>query len=219
MNIDIWSDVVCPFCYIGKRRLEGALAQFPHRDSVTLIWHSFQLDPGLEPEAGKDLYTYLAERKGMSADQSVRMHQQVTDLAAEAGLEYRFDRVVVANSFNAHRLIQLAKREASADAVEERLFRAYFTEGLDIADHETLIRLGTEAGLEAPAIREVLTSEAFAIEMRADIAAAEQIGVRGVPFFVFDERYAISGAQPESLFLQTLEHAWQEGTSGNPQQH
>lgn len=127
MKVDIWSDIMCTFCYIGKRKLEGALKNFDHADEVEIVWHSFQLDPTMTAQPGKDVYTYLAERKGQSRDWSVQMHRQVVNMAADAGLEYNFDHAVIANSLDAHRLIQLAKTHGLGDVAEERLFRAYFT--------------------------------------------------------------------------------------------
>ena len=210
MKVDIWSDVMCPFCYIGKRRFENALHSFPHKDEVEVVWHSYQLDPNLQPGAAKDLYGYLAERKGQSREWSVRMHEHVTAMAAEAGLEYNFDKAKVANSFDAHRLVQLAKSKGLDDAVEEKLFKGYFTEGKDISDFDTLIAIGTEAGLQAEEIQKVLQSKAYADDVHRDVAEGEALGLRGVPFFVLDNKYGVSGAQDSDLFTQALEQAHKE---------
>ncbi|MEO5998282.1 MAG: DsbA family oxidoreductase [Chitinophagaceae bacterium] len=210
MKIDIWSDIRCPFCYIGKRNLEKGLEKFEHNDQVKMVWHSFQLDPTLKNEPGKNVYDYLAEKKGQSREWSVQMHNQVTRTAQEAGLDFNFENSVIANSFDAHRLIQCAKTQQLGDAAEERLFKAYFTEGLNIADQKTLIQLGVEIGLDETAIEQVLGSDAFTEEVRNDEAIAQSIGIRGVPFFVFNDQYSISGAQPVEAFLQTLQHAWKE---------
>jgi len=207
MKIEIWSDIMCPFCYIGKRRLEEALAGFPQRDQIEIEWKSFQLDPTIEAQPGKDVYSYLAERKGMTVEQAKQMHVQVVESAKSVGLNYDFDKAVIANSFDAHRMIQLAKTKGLGDAAEERIFKAYFTEGQDAGNHETLVKLGEEIGLKAEDIRQVLESNDFALEVNSDIAEAQQIGVRGVPFFVFDRKYAVSGAQPVEVFTQTLEKA------------
>jgi len=198
---------MCPFCYIGKRKLEAALAAFPQRDEVEIEWKSFQLDPSITAQPGKDVYSYLAERKGMTVEQSKQMHAQVIASAKEAGLDYHFEKAVIANSFDAHRLVQLAKTKGLGDAAEERIFRAYFTEGEDAGNHETLIKLGEEIGIPAEESRKALSDGSFASEVHADIEEAQQLGVRGVPFFVFDRKYAVSGAQPVEVFTQTLEKA------------
>lgn len=221
MKIEIWSDVMCPFCYIGKRHFEKALAQFEHGDTVQIEWRSFQLDPDLQAQPGKTVYAYLAERKGMSIEQSKQMHANVVAMAARAGLRYDFDRAVIGNSFDAHRLSHLAAQHGKQDAFEERMFAAYFTEGEDIANHETLIRLGTSCGLDEAEMRAVLNSDTYADAVRNDQEEAYKVGARGVPFFVIDRRYAVSGAQPAESFLQALQQAWTEshpkpvGTDGD----
>ncbi len=208
MEIEIWSDVMCPFCYIGKRRLEQALEQWGHKDRVHVEWKSFQLNPHLKTMPGKSLNEYLAGTKGWTLQYAKDMNDYVTEMAKEAGLEYHMDKAVVANSFDAHRLIQLARTKGLGDAAEERLFRAYFTEGLNTADHDVLVTLAAEIGLDAEMARQVLQTDAFAEEVERDMYEASQVGVRGVPFFVFDRRYAISGAQPVELFVQTLEKSF-----------
>jgi len=199
---------MCPFCYIGKRKLEGALAQFPNRDDIQIVWHSFQLDPAIQYQPGKDLHEYLAERKGMTREWSVKVHEQMTETARAEGLTYNFDKAVIANSFDAHRLIQLAKKYQLGDAAEERLFKAYFTDGENISDHDTLVRIGTEIGLSVNAITTMLTGNDYAADVHADIAQAESLGIRGVPFFVLDNKYGISGAQPSEVLLNGLQQAW-----------
>lgn len=207
MKIEIWSDVMCPFCYIGKRRLEEALAQFPEKEKVEIEWKSFQLDPTTVTDPGKNVYEYLAERKGISVPESKQMHAQVISMAESAGLHYNFDTAVIANSFDAHRLMQFAKTKNLGDAAEERIFRAYFTEGVNVADHAELKRLAGEIGLDEQEAENVLASNAFSAEVQSDVSEAQQIGVRGVPFFVFDRKYAVSGAQPAGVFLETLTKA------------
>lgn len=205
MKIEIWSDIMCPFCYIGKRHLETALSQFPDQH-FEIEWKSFQLDPTIVPQPGKNVYEYLAERKGMSVEESKQMHTGVVARAAEVGLDYQFEKAVISNSFDAHRLIQLAKTKGFGDAIEETFFKAYFTEGRDLNDKDTLMELCVGIGLNALDIKEVLEDETrFANAVRNDISEAQQIGVRGVPFFVFDRKYAISGAQPIEYFLQTIQ--------------
>jgi protein disulfide-isomerase len=205
MKIEIWSDIMCPFCYIGKRHLEAAMQKFPDQ-SFEIEWKSFQLDPEIEPQPNKNVYEYLAERKGFSLQQSVEMHAGVVERAAEVGLDYRFDRAVIANSLTAHRMIQLAKTKGLGDTLEELFFKAYFTEGKDLNNRDTLMQIGVEAGLNSLDIKEVLDDEQlFLANVYADIQEAQQIGVRGVPFFVFDRKYAISGAQPIDSFVETIE--------------
>jgi predicted DsbA family dithiol-disulfide isomerase len=210
MRIEIWSDVMCPFCYIGKRKFETALGNFAHKDAVEVAWKSFQLDPDLKPVPGRSVDQYLAERKGWPLDHARELNDRVTRSAKAVGLNYDFDKAVVANSFDAHRLVQLGKARGRGDAVEEGLFRAYFTEGGDIADPATLIAIGEEAGLEAAEVEAMLKEGAYADEVRRDLLEARQVGVTGVPFFVIDRKYAISGAQESAVFLRVLEQTWRE---------
>ena len=195
---------MCPFCYIGKRKLEKALEQFEGKKKVEVTWKSYQLNPHIEYQEGVDVYTYLAEVKGKSREWAEEMHANVSNMANEVGLNYDFDKVKIANSFDAHRVIQLAKTHNLTNEVEERFFKAYFTEGAIMSDHKTLLRLGVEAGLNEAEVQGVLGSDEFALDVKADVAEAQQIGVRGVPFFVFNRRYAISGAQDTAVFLETL---------------
>jgi predicted DsbA family dithiol-disulfide isomerase len=210
MKIEIWSDIMCPFCYIGKRRLEKALEQFPHQKDIDITWKSFQLNPGMKTDPSKNINEYLAEIKGWSIDEARQANDYVTDMAKEEGLHYDFDKAVVANSFDAHRLIQLAKANGKGGEIEERLFKAYFTEGRNIADHATLFALGTEIGLDPAVTTRMLEGNEYADEVKHDIYEAQQVGVRGVPFFVFNDRYAVSGAQPMDTFLAALNKAWPE---------
>lgn len=216
MKVEIWSDIMCPFCYIGKRKFEAALEQFPGKENITVEWKSFQLNPELKSQPGKDVYDYLAEIKGQSREWSVAMHEQVTGTAKQAGLTYNFDKAVIANSFDAHRLIQLAKQHQLGDAAEERLFHAYFTEGKDVSDHNTLLELGTEIGLDKDAITATLQSSDLADAVNKDVQEAQQLGVRGVPFFVLDRKFAVSGAQPTDAFTQALEQAYGEWKKTQP---
>ncbi|MCK8494150.1 DsbA family oxidoreductase [Spirosoma sp. RP8] len=210
MEVEIWSDVMCPFCYIGKRKFEHALNEFSHKDQVTIVWKSFQLNPAMKTDPSKNINDYLSEAKGWSLDQARQMNDRVTAMASDVGLTYDFDKAVVANSFDAHRLIQLAKAHRLGDAAEERLFRAYFTEGRNTADHETLLELGTDIGLDASDVRQMLESNQYAEAVQRDIYEAQQVGARGVPFFVFNRRYAVSGAQQPETFLGALNTAWSE---------
>jgi len=205
MEIQIWSDIMCPFCYIGKRRLEGALKQLNLTDEVKITWKSFLLNPDMKTDPSRNSLKYLAETKGWTMEQTQEMVQHVVDMAKEEGLEYNMEDTKVANAMDAHRLIQLAKTLGKGDEVEERLFRAYFMEGKNIADKEVLVDLGEDVGISAERVRESLEKGEFTDRIRQDIQESQQMGVRGVPFFVFNNQYAVSGAQPVELFVQTME--------------
>jgi predicted DsbA family dithiol-disulfide isomerase len=203
LTVEIWSDVVCPWCYVGKRRFEKALAAFAHRDEVEVTWRSFELDPNAPPERETSSAEHLAGKYGMSVEQAERSNAQMTELAAAEGLEYHLDRTRGGNSFDAHRLIQLAKDQGLQDEMKERLMRAYFTEGESISDGETLVRLALEVGLDPRG----LANGAYGDAVRADEEMARRIGIQGVPFFVLNRRYGVSGAQPAELMLQALDKA------------
>lgn len=212
MKIEIWSDVMCPFCYLGKRRLEKALHDSGLEAEAEITWKSFQLNPDMENVPGKTIETYLAEVKGWSLDQIRKNHARLTQSAAEMGLRYDFDKAVVANSFDAHRLVQLAKTRGLGDAMEERLFKAYFSEGGNIADPATLARLAADAGLPAADAEAVLADKnAYARDVLEDVREAQELGVNGVPFFVFDRKFAVSGAQDTAVFIKALTKAHEEG--------
>ena len=217
MKIEIWSDVMCPFCYIGKRNFEKALTQFAEKEKIEIVWKSFQLDASVPDIATESYEEYLVKRKGLSAEQVKGMLQNVTQMAREAGLDYHFDRSVIVNSLKAHRLIQFAKTRNLGDEAEERLFHAFFTEGKSIADIDTLTQLGVEIGLDATELQAAFTDELYAYQVNQDIQEARQIGVNGVPFFVFNRKYAISGAQPPQAFLETLRKSFDEWQKLNPQ--
>jgi predicted DsbA family dithiol-disulfide isomerase len=205
MSVEIWSDVMCPFCYIGKRKFEAALAQLPERDRVEVVWKSFQLDPSLKTDPGKSVQQSLMESKGWSAEQTEQTMAYVVDMAKNVGLTYHFDKAVVANSFDAHRFSHLAKKHGLQDQAEERLFAAYFSEGKNTADHQTLVQLGVEIGLNADEVARVLAGNDYADDVERDIAEAREVGATGVPFFVFNRKYAASGAQESATFLEVLE--------------
>lgn len=210
MKVEIWSDVMCPFCYIGKRKFESALKQFNHSDNIEIVWKSFQLDPEMKTDATKSTHEYLADRKGWTLDYAKQVSAHVTNLAKEVGLEYNFDKSKVANSFNAHRVAHLAKLSGVGDAMEEVLFKAYFTEGKNIDDKATLVELGNSIGLNSAEVESVLNSNLYTDEVNNDIEEAQQVGVKGVPFFVIDRKFAVSGAQPSEVFLNALNKAWTE---------
>ncbi len=208
MKVEIFSDVVCPWCAIGKRRFEAALERFSHQDEVDVHWRAFELDPYAPASSDVDVATHLAEKYGMSREQAIASQRRLAELAAVDGLEFHFERTKRANTFDAHRLLHYAHEVGVQDALKERLFAAYFTDGEEIADHATLVRLGTDVGLDADKSAEVLESGRYAADVRADEAAARQLGVTGVPFFVIDRRYGISGAQSPGTILEVLEEAW-----------
>ena len=210
MKVEIWSDIVCPFCYIGKRKFEKALAGFAAKDKVEIVWRSFQLDPDMEFVPGQSVHEYLAIRKGVSANQGKQMNDAMTESAKDVGLDYHFDKAIISNTLDAHRLLHFAKTKGLQNEMKERLFKAYYTEGKNIGDRDTLIHLGSEEGLPADEIRNVLQTNAFKEEVLQDQYAAQQAGARGVPFFVFNNKYAVSGAQPSDLFTQVLDKVWQE---------
>ncbi|MFV7234011.1 DsbA family oxidoreductase [Flavobacterium sp. ZB4R12] len=211
LKIQIWSDIMCPFCYIGKRRIEEALQNFEHKEAVEIEWKSFQLDANFIASPEDNMVEHLAEKYRKDNDWAQNMLDNMTQNAKTAGLDFHFEKAVLANSLNAHRLLHLAKKHNLADDLEELLFKAYLTDGKNVNDLDTLKELGLEVGLEAESIEQVLHSNAYANEVKQDIKEANSIGVQGVPFFVFDTKYAISGAQPATAFLQTLEKVWEEG--------
>jgi predicted DsbA family dithiol-disulfide isomerase len=218
MKVQIWSDVMCPFCYIGKRRFGEALAAFPFKDEVEVEWKSFQLNPNIITDPSIRIDEYLANAKGWQLDYAKQVNGQVTEMAAQVGLTYDFDRAIVANSFNAHRFTHFAKKYNLGDAAEESLFKAYFTQGRNMDDIDTLVELGTEIELQANEVRDMLNSSDYTDAVREDIIEAESLGIRGVPFFVMNNQYAVSGAQPIEVFANTLLSAytgWQQQGNQN----
>ena len=217
MKVEVWSDIACPFCYIGKHHFEQALKQFEDAGAVELEWKSFQLDPELSRDAPyARTYAYLAERKGISREQAKELTVGVRRAGEAAGLTLNFGQAVIANTFDAHRLLHVAKTRRLGNALKEALFRAHFTDGKDISDRSTLAALAAEVGLDEAEVRQVLTSDRYAHEVSRDIHEARNLGIRGVPFFVFDRKYAISGAQPAEVFLQTLEKSVAEWRIAHP---
>jgi len=205
MKVEIWSDIMCPFCYIGKRKFENALKQFADRETVEVKWRSFELDPNMQAVPGQSIHEMLAERKGVSVEEGKQMNDYMGNVAAEVGLHYDFDRMIPTNTFLAHRFLHLASAHGLQDAAEERVFAAYFAEGKDVGDLATLAQLGAEIGLYAAEVTRTLETDAYTQQVRLDEYEAQQVGVRGVPFFVFNDKYAVSGAQPTELFLEVLE--------------
>ncbi|WP_232818618.1 DsbA family oxidoreductase [Exiguobacterium flavidum] len=215
MKIEIWSDYACPFCFIGKRRLESALAELDMKNQVDIEWKSFELDPNAPAKIEESMDELLASKYGMTVEQAKGMSAQVAQTAATDGLNYRMDAIKPANTFNAHRLTHHALTEGVE--LSETLFRAYFEQGENLNDSETLLRLAKEAGLSPEKTAEVLAGDAFAEAVRKDESEASEIGVQGVPFFVFDRKYAVSGAQPVEAFVQVIEKRLAEQETDKPQ--
>jgi predicted DsbA family dithiol-disulfide isomerase len=213
LTVEIWSDVVCPWCYIGKRRFEAALEAFGHRDDVTVMWRSFELDPEARHATEGSATERLAAKYGMSLERAETLHAEMTERAAGEGLELHFELARGGNTFDAHRLIHLAATYGHQAAAQERLMRAHFTEGEAISDPQTLIRLVAEVGVDPEEARGVLSGDRFASDVREDELLATRLGIQGVPFFVLDRRYGVSGAQPPEVLAQALERAWGEAVS------
>ncbi|MBY0348032.1 MAG: DsbA family oxidoreductase [Hydrotalea flava] len=210
MQVEIWSDVVCPFCYIGKRKFEKAFASFDGKDTVEIIWRSFQLDADFKPTAGTSVHEYLANRKGVPLEKGKEMNNYMQDLAKAVGLDFQFDKAIVNNTFNAHRLLHLAKEYGVQSKVKELLLAAYFTEGKDIGNAIVLADIGEKAGITKATVLAMLQSDALVDAVRADQYTAQQIGVQGVPFFVFNQKYAVSGAQEPATFLKVFKKVQEE---------
>lgn len=216
MKVEIWSDIVCPFCYIAKRKFEIALDQFKYKDSIEIVWKSFQLAPDFKTDPNKSIYQVLTEHKGMNLEQAKNASDQVAAMAFQVGLVYNFDKVIPANSFNANRLSQLAKHHSLEDKAEESLFKAYFTEGKNIDDISTLEQIGREIGLDAVEVKTVFQSDRYMEEVNQDLSEARQTGINAVPYFLFDSKLAVSGAKDSATFLAILENSFAEWKKENP---
>ncbi len=210
MKVEIWSDVVCPWCYVGKRQFEAALTKFDHADQVSVEWRSFELDPNAPRVDDVPMKQVLQRKYGMTEEQADQANRRMTDLAAGLGLEYHLDRVQRGNTFDAHRIIHLAAEHGGGDAMKERLLAAYFTEGRPVGDIDTLAQLAAEVGLDAGEVAATLHSDRYAADVRDDEAMASALGASGVPFFVIDGTYGVSGAQGADVLLQAMERAWAE---------
>jgi predicted DsbA family dithiol-disulfide isomerase len=212
VQVEIWSDVACPWCYIGKRRFEAALAEFEHRDEVTVTWRSFELDPAAPSEREGNLAEHLARKYGMAASEARERQQQLTEMAAAEGLAFRFDLARSGSTFDAHRIVHLAAGHGLQDAMKERLLRAYFSEGKLISDHDALAALAAEAGLPADEVAETLAGERYAEQVRDDELTARRLGISAVPTFVVDRALAASGAYPPDALLDLLRRGWEAST-------
>ncbi|PZS22271.1 MAG: disulfide bond formation protein DsbA [Acidimicrobiales bacterium] len=210
MKVEIWSDVVCPWCHVGKRRFESALAGFEHRDDVEVVWRSFELDPAAPRLHEGEPVARLAAKYGMDLDEARASYRHMTEVAGEEGLEFRLEATRSGNTFDAHRLLHLAAETGDQDKLKERLLTAYLTEGEAIGESSTLERLAVEAGLDPSRVTAVLSTTAYGDEVRADEAQATALGIDGVPFFVFDRKHGVSGARPAETLLDMLVRAWSE---------
>jgi len=210
MKVEIWSDVVCPFCYIGKRKFENALAQFEHKDKVEVEWKSFELNPDLKSNPNTSIYQYLSQSKGWTDDYTRETTKHVINMAKEVNLDYNFDLVKVANSRDAHRFAHFSKSYGKQIEAEEALFKAYFVEGKDISNYQTLLLLAAELQLDVKTLEKVLSENALLEDVLKDEAEAKALNIKGVPFFVVDRKYGISGAQSSQTFLELLQKAYEE---------
>ncbi|MBA2876318.1 DsbA family oxidoreductase [Thermaerobacillus caldiproteolyticus] len=213
MKIEVWSDFVCPFCYIGKRRLEKALEQFPQKDQVEVVFRSFELDTNAKKSYDMTIHEIIAKKYGITIEQAKKANEDIARQAEAVGLTFRFESMLPTNTFDAHRLAKYADEHGKLLEMAERLLKAYFTDSKHISDHAVLAELASEIGLDREEVKHVLESNRYSEEVRKDEEEAAQLGIRGVPFFVINRKYAISGAQPTEIFLQALEKVWEEENS------
>ena len=215
MKVNIWSDIRCPFCYVGKKKFEKALAQFPHAEEIEVTWHSFQLDPNLVTQPDTNPYDYFSKAKGIPVIQAKAMHEHAKKAGKEVGIDFNFDESKVANSFRGHLLIQLAKKKNLANEMEEALFEAQFISGKNIDDEAVLLETGKSVGLTEVEIKNALASDEMAHAVAQDGLMARQLGINAVPFFVFNDKYGVSGAQQPEHFLEVLTKSFEEFSGGD----
>ncbi|MED1788550.1 DsbA family oxidoreductase [Brevibacillus laterosporus] len=215
MKVEVWSDFACPFCYIGKQRIEEALDKFAHKDDVEVVFRSFELDPKAQRDVDYDVHDMLVAKYGMSRDQAIAMNENLSGKAKEVGLTFQFDTLILTNTFDAHRLAKYAFKQGKMNPMAQELFRAYFTDSRHLGDHETLVELAVKVGLDRAEALKVLAGDDYSDEVRADEEEASRLGVSGVPFFVIDRKYAVSGAQSTDMLLNALQTAWKESQSLN----
>jgi predicted DsbA family dithiol-disulfide isomerase len=209
MNVEIWSDIACPWCYIGKRHFEAALAEFEHAGDVNVTWRSYELDPSAPAEVPGQSVEIIARKYGMSPEQAKAAEGRVTQTAANAGLDYHLDRSRMGSTFDAHRVVHLAKEHGLQDEMKERMFQARFIDGELMSDPDTLVAVAVEVGLPQDEVRATLASDRFADDVRADEETAREFGITGVPMFVVDRKFGASGAQPSEQLLGLLRHGWE----------
>jgi predicted DsbA family dithiol-disulfide isomerase len=214
MRVDVWSDVACPWCYVGLANLDAALATFEHGDEVDVVLHSYQLDPRAPLRDDTPVAERIAKKYGRTPEQVEAGHDRLRDMGSQVGIDFRFDDVIRSNTLDAHRLLHLAADRGTQRALKERLLRAYFTDGEVIGDHDVLRKVAADVGLDPAEVDDVLAGDRYADDVAADIAEAQDIGVTGVPFFVFDGRLGLPGAQPPHTLLRVLERAWPERVTG-----
>jgi len=210
MLIEVWSDFVCPFCYLGKRRLEIALEKFAYKDEVELVFKSFELDPLSEKKFDGNIHEYIAKKYGIPVEQAKASNNQLVAEAKDIGLNYNFDDLIRTNTFDAHRVVHYAKAEGKMKELSERIFKAYFVDSLNISDYKVLASLAYEVGLNSDKTLSILESDQYGKEVRKDEETASKLGISGVPYFVINNKYAVNGAQPPELFLEALEKAREE---------
>lgn len=215
MKVDIWSDIRCPFCYVGKKNFEKALDQFPNKDEIEVTWHSFQLDPDMKTQPEKNSLEYFSEIKGVPVAQAKEMYAHVYKAGKDAGIEFNFDHQKVANSYRAHLLLQLAATKNLANETEEALFKAQLIDGKNIDDEATLVEIGQSVSLEEEEIKNALNADEFKHAVAQDVMLARQMGINAVPFFVINDKYGVSGAQPSPVFSEVLEKSWEEFSGGD----
>lgn len=214
MVIEVWSDIACPYCYLGKKRLEQALRDFPEREQVEIIWKSYQLDPDLKTDRKQGIYEYLEKTRGYDPEQLRRSNHHLSDAGKEIGIDFNFQDIIVANTHKAHVLLQLARTKGHQSTLKDRLMRAYFSEGKNVDDTEVLLSLAEEEGLDREECLRALDGEEWAESVRQDIYEAHQLGARGVPFFVFNDKYIVRGAQEAAVFSGALKKSYDEWASG-----
>ncbi|WP_353856494.1 DsbA family oxidoreductase [Bacillus sp. Bos-x628] len=210
MKVQIWSDVACPFCYIGKKQLEAALEQFPQRDQVEVEFKSFELDPHAPKQVDYDVHDMLVKKYGMSRSQAIAMNEQVKQVGKEKGVDFQFDPIILTNTFDAHRFVQYASKAGKGDIVMGELFKAYFTDGKHVGDHKILLDIAKKVGLDQGELQKVLDGQEYAEDVRSDETEAKELGISAVPFFLINDKYSVAGAQSSDTFLRTLETAWNE---------
>ncbi|KFF17475.1 DsbA family protein [Chryseobacterium sp. JM1] len=213
MKIEIWSDVMCPFCYIGKNNFEQALEKLPFKDEIEVEWKSFLLDPSLDASKPQNTVEYFKEKKGFPAEQASQMIGQVAQMGKSAGIDFNFEKALIINTFTAHKLLHLAKKYGKANEMEEALFIAHFTDGKNVGDIEELVSLAENLGIDKDEARQALTSDVFDSEINQDIQEAKNNGISSVPFFVLNGKYAVSGAQPAEVFADALQQTYKETVS------
>ena len=217
MKIEIWSDVMCPFCYLGKRKFENALAQFAEKEHIEVEWKGFQLNPALITNPEISIQKYLSEHKGMSMEQVKQSQNYITKSGQAVGLDYHFENVLVANTFKAQQLLKFAHEQNKQNEMEERLFEAYFTQGQNVDDLPTLLQLAAEVGLDTTGLHDALETNQYLAQVQADIAEANALGIHGVPYFVFNRKLAVNGAQESPVFLETLRKAFTDWAKDRPE--